>query len=151
MSARATTPRLAVIVSRFNRAVTANLLEGAREAAGRHGLEMTEEDVYEVPGAFELPLLAQAVAGSDRYQGVVCLGAVVRGQTPHFDYVCQQAAAGVQRVALETGKPVAFGVLTTDDMEQALARAGGQVGNKGYEAVVAVLETLEALARVPAS
>ncbi len=140
--------RLAVIVSEFNRAVTESLLEGAIEAARERGARLGEDDVFRVPGAFELPLAAQAAAGSERYQAVVCLGAVIRGETPHFDYVCEQAAAGIQQVALATGKPVAFGVLTTDDMPQALARAGGAVGNKGYEAVVAVLDTLGTLRRI---
>ncbi|MFT4569264.1 MAG: 6,7-dimethyl-8-ribityllumazine synthase [Candidatus Binatia bacterium] len=139
--------RIAIVVSRFNAAVTDSLLEGAREAVRDHSLVCEEADVYEVPGAFELPIVAMAAAKSGRYQAVACLGAVVRGETPHFDFVCHQAAAGVQRVSLDTGLPVAFGVLTTDTMEQALARAGGDVGNKGYEAVDAVLGTLQALRR----
>jgi 6,7-dimethyl-8-ribityllumazine synthase len=140
--------RIAIVVSRFNRAVTDNLLEGAREAVAKLGIHCDDGDVYAVPGAFELPLLARETARSDRYDAVVCLGAVIRGETPHFDYVCQQAAAGIGGVALETGKPVAFGVLTTDDTTQALERAGGAVGNKGYEAVFTVIETLAAIRRV---
>lgn len=140
-------PRVAVVVSRFNRAVTDNLLDGARSAAAEAGVVIGAPDVYPVPGAFELPLVAQAAARSGRYDGIVCLGAVIRGETPHFDYVCAEAAAGIQRVALETGIPVAFGVLTTDTLEQALARAGGDVGNKGREALVTVLETLQQLRR----
>ncbi|HYC01343.1 MAG TPA: 6,7-dimethyl-8-ribityllumazine synthase [Candidatus Limnocylindrales bacterium] len=141
-------PRIAIVVSRFNRAVTNNLLEGALQAVRERGLSTTDDDVFGVPGAFELPLVALEAAQSDLYDAVVCLGAVIRGETPHFDYVCEQAAAGIQQAGLATGKPIAFGVLTTDDMEQALARAGGDVGNKGYEAVVAVLETLEVLMRI---
>ncbi len=148
MDASAEKYRLAIVVSQFNRSVTENLLEGALEAAARLDLTVGEDDVYRVPGAFELPLVAAAAARSDRYDGIVCLGAVIRGETPHFEYVCQQAAAGVQRVALDTGKPVAFGVLTTENVQQALARAGGDVGNKGYEAVVAVRDTLDVLRRV---
>jgi 6,7-dimethyl-8-ribityllumazine synthase len=140
--------RIAIVISRFNRAVTDNLLEGAREAVSRHGVLCDDADVFAVPGAFELPLLAREAARSPRYQGVVCLGAVIRGETPHFDYVCQEAAAGIARVSLETGKPVAFGVLTTDDTSQALERAGGAVGNKGYEAVTTVVETLAAIEKV---
>lgn len=140
--------RIAIVVSRFNSAITDNLLEGAREAAAKHGVLCDDGDVFHVPGAFELPLVARAAASRDRYAAVVCLGAVIRGETPHFDYVCQETAAGIGRVSLETGKPVAFGVLTTDDIAQALERAGGAVGNKGYEGVVTVLETLDALARV---
>jgi 6,7-dimethyl-8-ribityllumazine synthase len=140
--------RLAVVVSRFNRAVTDRLLDGAREAASAAGAELGEGDVYPVPGAFELPLVAARLAQSGRYDAVVCLGAVIRGETPHFDYVCEQAAAGIQRVALDSGVPAAFGVLTTDTVEQAMARAGGDAGNKGYEAVVAVLDTLAQLDRI---
>jgi len=139
--------RLALVVARFNRSVTDNLLEGARRAVAELGACSTDEDVFPVPGAFELPVVASKLACSGRYDGVVCLGAVIRGETPHFDYVCQQAAAGIQRVALDTGVPVGFGVLTTDDIAQALARAGGEVGNKGYDAVAAVLATLEQLDR----
>jgi len=139
--------RLAVVVSRFNRAVTDALLEGAERALAELGVSFDGEDVFPVPGAFELPVVAQKLASSGRYDAVVCLGAVIRGETPHFDYVCDQTAAGIQRVALDTGVPVAFGVLTTDDVAQALARAGGAVGNKGYDAVAAVLATLEQLDR----
>jgi len=140
-------PRIAIVVSRFNRAVTDNLLEGAITTARERGVAIRDADVFPVPGAFELPVVARALAKGGRYDGVVCLGAVVRGETPHFDFVCEQAAAGIQRVALETGVPVAFGVLTTDTMEQALARAGGDVGNKGREALVTVLETLHQIRR----
>jgi 6,7-dimethyl-8-ribityllumazine synthase len=140
--------RIAIVVSRFNRAVTDNLLEGAREAVAKLGVLCDDEDVFVVPGAFELPLVAREAARLARYAAVVCLGAVIRGETPHFDYVCQQTAAGIARVSLETGKPVAFGVLTTDDTSQALERAGGSVGNKGYEAVVTVVEVLATIERV---
>jgi len=143
--------RIAIVVARFNRAVTDNLLDGAREAVAKLGLLCGDADVFPVPGAFELPLVAREAARSPRYAAVVCLGAVIRGETPHFDYVCQEAAAGIARVAIETGKPVAFGVLTTDDTTQALERAGGAVGNKGYEAVVTVIETLAAIERVRAA
>lgn len=143
--------RIAVVVSRFNRSVTDSLLEGAREAAVKLGVLCDDGDIYAVPGAFELPLVAREAARLERYGAVVCLGAVIRGETPHFEYVCHETAAGIARVAMETGKPVAFGVLTTDDAAQALERAGGAVGNKGYEAVVTVVETLAALERVRAS
>lgn len=143
--------RLAIVVSRFNRAVTDNLLEGAVAAAKERGVEINDADVFPVPGAFELPVVARAIAKGGRYDGVVCLGAVVRGETPHFDFVCEQAAAGIQQVALETGVPVAFGVLTTDTMEQAMARAGGDVGNKGREALITVLETLHQIRRAAGS
>lgn len=143
--------RIAIVVARFNSSVTDALLEGAREAASRLGVACDDEDVFAVPGAFELPLVAREAADSPRYAAVVCLGAVIRGETPHFDYVCQEAAAGIARVSMETRKPVAFGVLTTDDTEQALERAGGAVGNKGYEAVTTVVETMKTLARVQAA
>ncbi len=140
--------KIAIAVSRFNRAVTDNLLEGALAACRELDVDATEENVYPVPGAFELPLVAQQLARSGRYDGIACLGAVVRGETPHFDFVCDQAAAGILRVALENEIPVAFGVLTTETIAQALARAGGEVGNKGYEAVHTIIETLDQLARI---
>lgn len=140
--------RLAIVVSRFNRAVTDSLLEGAMQAVAKYGIVVDDQDVFAVPGAFELPLVALAAARRPEYDAVVCLGAVIRGETPHFQYVCEQAANGIGDASLSTGKPIAFGVLTTDDLPQALARAGGEVGNKGYEAVVTAVETLEVLARL---
>lgn len=132
--------RVAVAVSRFNRLVTEPLLRGATEELARHGVAEADVDVAWVPGAFELPLAVQRLARSGRYAGVVALGAVVRGATPHFDYVAGQCAAGLAAVARETGVPVGFGVLTTETMEQALDRAGGKAGNKGGEAALVVLE-----------
>jgi len=107
-----------------------------------------EIEVVRVPGAYEIPLALKKLAAGRRHDALIALGCVIRGATPHFDYVCQEVAAGIARVAIETGKPVAFGVLTTDDTTQALERAGGAVGNKGYEAVVTVLETLAQLDRI---
>jgi 6,7-dimethyl-8-ribityllumazine synthase len=132
--------RVAVAVSRFNRLVTEPLLAGALEALRRHGVAAGDVDVAWVPGAFELPVVVQRLARSGRYAAVVALGAVVRGATPHFDYVAGEAAAGLGAVARQTGVPVAFGVLTTDTMEQALDRAGGKAGNKGAEAALVALE-----------
>jgi 6,7-dimethyl-8-ribityllumazine synthase len=132
--------RVAIAVSRFNRLVTEPLLSGAIEELMRHGVAESDVDVAWVPGAFELPLAVQRLARSGRYAGVVALGAVVRGATPHFDYVAGQCAAGLAAVARETGVPVGFGVLTTDSMEQSLDRAGGKVGNKGGEAALTMLE-----------
>jgi len=143
-----TSYRLAVVVSRFNRTVTQNLLAGARTGCDEFGIELSDDDVYSVPGAFELPILAREAAICGRYDGVVCLGAVIRGETPHFDYVCDRAAAGIMRVSLDTGIPVTFSVLTTDTIEQALARAGGEVGNKGYEGVVGVVQTIDEIRRI---
>jgi 6,7-dimethyl-8-ribityllumazine synthase len=128
--------KFAVVVARFNSAITEKLLEGAREAltkAGAGGIE-----VFHVPGAFELPLAAQKLAKS--YDAIIALGAVIRGETPHFDYVAGAAANGLQQVALETGTPVSFGVLTTDTLAQAEARAGGKQGNKGYDAAMTAIE-----------
>jgi 6,7-dimethyl-8-ribityllumazine synthase len=132
--------RVAIAVSRFNRLVTEPLLRGAIHELERHGVAEADVDVAWVPGAFELPLAVQRLARTGRYAGVIALGAVVRGATPHFDYVAGQAAAGLGAVARETGVPVAFGVLTTDTMEQSLDRAGGKAGNKGGEAAITVLE-----------
>ncbi len=132
--------RVAVVVSRFNRLVTEPLLSGAKEALLRHGVAEADVDVAWVPGAFELPLVAERLARTGRYAGVVALGAVVRGATAHFEHVAGQAASGLAAAALQTGVPVAFGVLTTDTMEQALDRAGGKAGNKGAEAALTVLE-----------
>ena len=132
--------RVAIAVSKFNRMVTDPLLRGAREELERHGVAEADVDVAWVPGAFELPLAVQRLARTGRYAGVIALGAVVRGATPHFDYVAGQAAAGLAATARETGVPVAFGVLTCDTMEQSLDRAGGKSGNKGAEAAITVLE-----------
>jgi 6,7-dimethyl-8-ribityllumazine synthase len=132
--------RVAIAASRFNRLVTDLLVAGATEALRRHGVADADVDVAWVPGAFELPLAAERLAATGRYAGVVALGAVVRGATPHFDHVAGQAAAGLAAAARTTGVPVAFGVLTCDTMEQALDRAGGKAGNKGAEAALTVLE-----------
>lgn len=137
--------RLGVACSRFNAEVTTRLLAGARRAWRDAGLEDAATLVVEVPGAFELPLAARALAASGRVDAVVCLGAVVRGETSHYDLVAGECAAGCQRVQLDTGVPVAFGVVTTDDVDQALARAGGSHGDKGYEAVETALEMLAVL------
>lgn len=135
--------RLAVVVARFNSDITEKLLEGARQALREARAETG--DVFYVPGAFELPLASKLLA--PRYDAIVALGAVIRGDTPHFDYVAGEAARGLQQVALETGVPVAFGVLTTNTYEQAVERAGGKHGNKGYDAVMTAVE----MARLVAS
>ena len=131
---------LAIVVSRFNRLVTERLLTGATEALERHGVDMEKVDVAWVPGAFELPLVARKLAASGRYQAVICLGAVVRGETLHFEYVAGEAARGSGQVAADTGIPAIFGVITSDTLEQALERAGGKAGNKGYDAAVSAIE-----------
>jgi 6,7-dimethyl-8-ribityllumazine synthase len=140
--------RIAVVVSRFNHLVSVRLLEGCTAELARRGAVSQDVHVAWVPGAFELPLAARALAGSRRYDAVVALGAVIRGGTPHFDYVCRGVADGVQAAMRDTGVPVAFGVLTTDDLDQALARAGGAQGNKGVEAAQVAIEMARLLPRL---
>jgi 6,7-dimethyl-8-ribityllumazine synthase len=141
--------RIGIVVSRFNANITARLLAGALEALRAHGAAEEDLTVVYVPGAFELPLAAQQVARKANVQAVICLGAVIRGETPHFEYVAAEAAAGIGAVARACGLPVTFGVITADTMEQALARAGGGAGNKGYEAALAALEMADLLERIP--
>ena len=140
--------RVGIVVARFNQAVTDALLAGARQALEGHGVAEDSIDVVMVPGAFELALCAQRLAATGRYDALVCLGAVVRGDTPHFDYVAGEAARGIGEVARRYDLPVTFGVLTTDDMAQALARAGGGHGNKGYDAAMTALEMVGVLRAV---
>ncbi len=132
--------RLALVVSRFNEVVTSRLLAGARSALERHGVREEDVDLAWVPGAFELPMAAHRLAESRRYDAVVCLGAVIRGETPHFEFVAGETARGVAQVARDTGVPTIFGVITPNTLEQALERAGGKVGNKGYDAAVNAIE-----------
>jgi 6,7-dimethyl-8-ribityllumazine synthase len=131
---------IAIVVARFNEAVVERLLAGCRSGLERHGVAPEAIDIAHVPGSFEAPGVAKLLAGSGRYHAVICLGAVIRGGTPHFEYVAGQAAAGVLRAGLDTGVPVIFGILTTDTVEQALDRAGLKAGNKGYDAAVAAVE-----------
>ena len=145
MAAR-TPERVAVVVSRYNEMVTSRLLEGARRCLRERGVPDGRVDVVWVPGAFELPVAAEAAAASGRYGVIVALGCVIRGETAHFDYVAGEAARGLGNVALAHRIAVGFGVLTTDNLEQALARAGGEVGNKGYEAAEAALQAADVLA-----
>jgi len=128
----------AILVARFNSAITEKLLSGAREALTKAGAK--SQEVFYVPGAFELPFAAKKLAERGDFDAIVALGAVIRGETPHFDYVAGEAARGLQQAALETGVPIAFGVLTTDNREQAEARAGGAVGNKGFDAAMTAVE-----------
>jgi 6,7-dimethyl-8-ribityllumazine synthase len=134
--------RIALAVSEFNAAITSRLLAGAQACLQRHGVRPHDIGVFRCPGAFELPLTAQAAAESGTWDAVVCLGAVVRGETPHFEYVSLGAAIGVQSVALRFSLPVAFGVLTTDTRKQARDRAGGRHGNKGWDAALAALQMI---------
>lgn len=137
--------RVGIALARFNQAVTERLLAGALEALREHGVADDAVDVVSVPGAFELPMAAQRLAMSGRYDALIGLGAVIRGETPHFHFVASEAATGLGAVARRYDLPVAFGVLTTDTVDQALARAGGAVGNKGYEAAVTALEMVRVL------
>lgn len=137
--------RLAFVAGRFNSFITDRLVEGAVDAVARTGGDPDAIRIYKVPGAFEIPLVAKKLAASGRYDAVVCLGAVIRGATPHFEYVASEVSKGIAHVALETGVPVAFGVLTTDTLEQAIERAGSKAGNKGWEAAMAAVETVNLL------
>jgi 6,7-dimethyl-8-ribityllumazine synthase len=144
--------RFAVVVGRFNHPITAALLSGCSDELAARGAGADAVHVAWVPGAFEIPLAARKLAESGRYDAVITLGAVIRGGTPHFEYVCQGVTAGVSDVMRDTGVPVAFGVLTTDDVDSALARAGGSEGNKGAEAALAAIEMAQlarALAKPP--
>lgn len=136
----------AIVVSKFNEVVTRSLLLGAKDALNScgHG----ECDVIWVPGAFEIPLMAQTLAETRKYNAVICLGAVIRGETPHFDYVCSQAASGIQHASLTTGIPVTFGILTCDSVQQAMDRAGLKSGNKGVEAAMAAIEMADLMQEV---
>ncbi|MBF0213294.1 MAG: 6,7-dimethyl-8-ribityllumazine synthase [Magnetococcales bacterium] len=135
--------RFAIVVARFNSFITERLLEGAVDGLIRHGAKPEAITVLRVPGAFEIPMAAQKVARSGRYDGVICLGAVIRGSTPHFDYVSAEVSKGVASVSLESGVPVGFGVLTTDTLEQAIERAGSKAGNKGWETAMTVIEMID--------
>jgi|SRR5215211_213095 len=137
--------RVAIVASRFNGDVTELLLDGALDALRSFGLDTDLVSVVWVPGAFEIPLVAKRLAESGEVDAVICLGAVIRGDTPHFDFVATECASGISRVALDTGVPIAFGVLTTDDRDQALARAGGTEGNKGAEAAATAVEMVDLL------
>jgi 6,7-dimethyl-8-ribityllumazine synthase len=139
--------RFGVVITRFNDFVVEPLLRGALDALRRHGAADKQIEIVRVPGAFDLPVAARKLALSRRYEALIALGAVIRGQTPHFDYVAGECASGLARIALESGVPIAFGVLTTDTMEQAVDRAGGKAGNKGADAALAALEMANLLRR----
>ncbi len=139
--------KVAIIVSRFNSFITERLLEGALDCLNRHGAKDENINIFKVPGAFEIPLLAKKLANKE-YDGIICLGAVIRGATPHFDYVANEVAKGIAQVSIETGKPVIFGVLTTDTIEQAIERAGTKSGNKGFEAALSFIEMANLLKKI---
>jgi 6,7-dimethyl-8-ribityllumazine synthase len=138
--------RVAIVASRYHGDIVQRLVDGAFAELGERGVEERRVTLALVPGAFELPVVAKTLAAQGRFVAVVCLGCVIRGQTPHFEYVCAEAARGITLASLETGVPISFGVITADTYEQAVARAGGEVGNKGAEAVAAALEVAAVLA-----
>lgn len=140
--------RVALVVSRFNEDITSRLLDGAREALAEHGVTDGDVDVAWVPGAFELPLAAKRMAESHHYDAVICIGAVIKHETVHWAYVAEQAAAGIQRAALDTGVPCFFGVLTCETHEQALERSGGSKGNRSYDAAVGAIEMANLLRKL---
>lgn len=137
--------RFAIIQSRFNDFIVGRLIDGAMDALLRHGAEEKKIDVIKVPGAFEIPLTAKKAAKSGKYDAVICLGAVIRGSTPHFEYVAAEVTKGIATVGLETEIPVTFGILTTDNIEQAIERAGCKSGNKGWDAAVSAVEMVNLL------
>jgi len=137
-----------IVVSRFNNFITKKLSEGALDCLIRHGVKEDDIDVFWVPGACELPITAMKLAKGAKYNGIICLGAVIRGETPHFDYVSSEAARGITEVGLATGIPTIYGVIATDTLEQAIDRAGARGGNKGAEAALAVLEMVNLFAQI---
>ncbi|MBI5098938.1 MAG: 6,7-dimethyl-8-ribityllumazine synthase [Nitrospirae bacterium] len=140
--------KFAIIVSRFNEFITGKLLEGAVDALIRHGAAEKNIDIIKVPGSFEIPLVAKKAAQKKSYDAVICLGTIIRGATPHFDYVAAEAAKGIATASMETGIPIAFGVLTTDTIEQAVERAGTKSGNKGWDAAMVAIEMAQLLKKL---
>jgi 6,7-dimethyl-8-ribityllumazine synthase len=141
--------RFGIVVSRFNEFITTRLLEGAKDALSRHGVKPDDMEFAWTPGAFEIPLVAKRMAESGRYEAVICLGAVIRGATPHFEYVAAEASKGIARVSLESGLPVVYGVITADNLEQAIERAGTKEGNKGFAAAVNAIEMANLMKNLP--
>jgi len=140
--------KFGIVVSRFNEFVTKRLLEGALDALGRHGAKEEEIAVIRVPGTFEVPLAAQKMASSGKYDAVICLGALIRGATPHFEYIAAEVTKGIAQVGLSTGVPTIFGVITADTIEQAIERAGTKIGNKGFDAAEAAIEMANLLREI---
>ena len=132
--------KFGIIIGRFNEFIGGRLLDGALDGLKRHGVKEEDIDIAWVPGAFEIPLIAKKMAKNDKYDGIICLGAVIKGSTSHYDYVCSEVSKGIASVSLECEKPVMFGVLTTNNIEQAIERAGTKAGNKGYECAVSAIE-----------
>ncbi len=140
--------KFGVVVARFNEFITKKLLEGAQDALLRHGVSEDDIDIAWVPGSFEIPLVAKKLAETKRYDAIICLGAVIRGATPHFEYIAAEVAKGIARIGLDIGLPVSFGVITADTLEQAIERAGTKAGNKGFDAAVDAIEMTNLLRSV---
>jgi len=132
--------KFGIIVSRFNELVSSKLLDGAIDCLKRHGTNDEDIEIFYSPGSFEIPLIAKKLAQTGKYNAVICLGAIIRGETPHFDYIASEVSKGIAQVQLETGIPIAFGIITTDDVEQALNRSGMKNGNKGWDAALTAIE-----------
>lgn len=144
----ATSLRIAIAISRFNSTITQPLLEGAIDALARHNISLENITVVWVPGSFELPLIAQTLADTGKFDAIICLGAIIQGSTDHYDHVCSQTAAGIAKASQECGIPIIFGVLTTQTVEQALERAGLKAGNKGFDAAMAAIEMANVMRRI---
>ncbi len=140
--------KFGIVVGRFNSLISKKLLEGALDALTRHGVNSEDIEIAWVPGSFEIPLVAKKMSLSQKYDAIICLGAIIRGATPHFDYVAAECSKGIAQVMLETQTPISFGVLTTDTIEQAIERAGTKAGNKGFEAAMAALEMANLLKKI---
>jgi 6,7-dimethyl-8-ribityllumazine synthase len=134
--------KIGIVAARFNEFIVSKLVSGAQDALIRHGVSDDDIDIAWVPGAFEIPLIAQKMAETEKYDAVICLGAVIRGATSHYDYVCNEASKGIAQVGLKAGIPVLFGVITTENIEQAIERAGTKVGNKGYDVACSAIEMI---------
>ncbi|MDD6920427.1 MAG: 6,7-dimethyl-8-ribityllumazine synthase [Eubacteriales bacterium] len=140
--------KVAIVAARFNEFITSKLIDGAIDALVRHGVNKDNINIAWVPGAYEIPLIAKKLAKSSDYDGVICLGAVIRGNTSHYDYVCAEVSKGIAQVSLETEKPVMFGILTTDNIEQAIERAGTKAGNKGFDCAVGLIEMVNLIKNI---
>ena len=145
----ATNQKIAIVISRWNSFITERLLEGAIDTLVRHGIEDADIVVVKVPGTFEIPLLAQQLAASKRYDAIICLGCLIRGSTPHFDYIASECSKGIAQAMMQHSVPISFGVLTTDSIEQAIERAGTKAGNKGAEAAMAAIEMVSLIQALP--
>jgi 6,7-dimethyl-8-ribityllumazine synthase len=140
--------KIGLVVARFNEFITGKLLSGAKDALSRHGVVDEKIDIAWVPGSFEIPIVAQKMAASKKYDAVICLGAVIRGATPHFEYIAAEVSKGIAKIGLDTGIPVMFGVITADTLEQAIERAGTKAGNKGFDAAVGAIEMVNLLRKI---